>query len=402
VVERFPPFGDDFLPVSNAPAAPSPRRGPRFVIVLLAVALAVVAIVFALRLQADAALQETAQARARPAVALAAGDPSSGRSLSLAGRLEAVDQAELHARTDGYLKRRFVDIGQPVRKGQVLAEIDTPDLDQQVLQAVAQLDAARANEAVARSASQRAQTLAKQGFVSSQASEEKAGELLARSGATKAAAADLARLRALQAFKQVVAPFDGTVVARNADVGALVSGGGSDKALFMVADARRLRIYVNVPQGYADALGAGAEAEVRVPEYPGEVFKAQFARQSGVVDPASGTMLAELLLDNPGGRLKPGGFADVSFEAVGHAGEVTVPATALLFRASGPVVLVLSDRKERVAVRSVSIQRDLGAAVVIGSGLKPGEPVIDNPPEELQTGDLVRVVARREPGSAGK
>jgi RND family efflux transporter MFP subunit len=272
-----------------------------------------------------------------------------------------------------------------------------------VLQAVAELDAARANEAVARSASQRTQTLARQGFVSSQASEEKAGELLARTGATKAAAADLARLRALQAFKQVVAPFDGTVVGRNADVGALVvNGGGADKALFTVADARRLRIYVNIPQGYTDGLKEGAQAEVRVPEYPGEVFTARFARRSGVVDPASGTMLAELLMDNPGGRLKPGGFAEVGFEAAGHAGEVSVPATALLFRASGPVVLVLADRKERVAVRPVSIQRDLGASVVIGSGLSVGEPVIDNPPEELQTGDLVRVVARRKPGTAGK
>jgi RND family efflux transporter MFP subunit len=354
-------------------------------------ALVVAGAIFA-RVSADASLKTWTHDQAIPTVALAKVDGGGERQLVLPGDVQAFNNARIHARTSGYLKRWYVDIGAPVKAGQVLAEIDTPDLDQQVLQARANLATAQANQRLSATTARRWEGLVAQDAVSRQEADEKAGDLAARTSAVNAAAADLNRLLALESFKRIVAPFDGVVTSRNTDIGALISvGGAADTALFTVADQRRLRVYVSVPQVYSALIHHGLTAKLTVPQYPGQTFVASVANDAQSVG-ANGALLVELQLDNLDGKLKPGSYAQVTFGLDSAQSTTQVPATAVLFRHDGPTVAVVGP-DNHVKIRPIKIARDLGTQVEVGAGLAPGDRVIDNPPEALVDGDAVKVAA---------
>jgi RND family efflux transporter MFP subunit len=356
------------------------------------VAALVVVVGLVARVHADQALKTWTHEQAVPTVALAKVLGAGERELVLPGDVQAFYNAPIHARTSGYLKRWYVDIGSPVRAGQLLAEIDTPDLDQQVLQARANLATAQANQRLSATTAKRWEDLVAQDAVSRQEADEKAGDLAARSSAVNAAAADLNRLLALESFKRIVAPFDGVVTSRNTDIGALISvGGAADTALFTVADQHRLRIYVNVPQSYSALIKHGQAAKLNVPEYPGQTFTASVVNDAQSVG-ANGALLVELQLDNPEGKLKPGSYAQVTFGLTSAATTTQVPATALLFRHDGPTLAVVGP-DDRVRLRPIKIARDLGTQVEVGAGVGPGDRVIDNPPEALADGDMVKIAA---------
>lgn len=354
-------------------------------------ALVVAAGLFA-RVQADQSLKAWTHDQAIPTVALAKVAGGGERQLVLPGDVQAFYNAPIHARTSGYLKRWYVDIGSPVKAGQLLAEIDTPDLDQQVLQARANLATAQANQRLSATTAKRWEGLVAQDAVSRQEADEKAGDLAARTSAVNAAAADLNRLLALESFKRIVAPFDGVVTSRNTDIGALISvGGAADTALFTVADQHRLRIYVSVPQNYSALIHHGLAAQLSVPEYPGQTFTAAVVNDAQSVG-ANGALLVELQLDNTGGRLKPGSYAQVTFGLTSAAATTQVPATALMYRHDGPAVAVVGP-DGHVKIRAIKINRDLGTQIEVGAGVGPGDKVIDNPPEALVDGDAVKVAA---------
>jgi RND family efflux transporter MFP subunit len=354
-------------------------------------ALVVAAGLFA-RVNADQALKTWTHDQAVPTVALAKVAGGGEREMVLPGDVQAFYNAPIHARTSGYLKRWYVDIGAPVKAGQLLAEIDTPDLDQQVLQARANLATAQANQRLSATTAKRWEGLVAQDAVSRQEADEKAGDLAARTSAVNAAAADLNRLLAQQSFKRIVAPFDGVVTSRNTDIGALISvGGAADTALFTVADQHRLRIYVSVPQSYSALIRHGQPAKLSVPEYPGQTFTASVINDAQSVG-ANGALLVELQLDNADGRLKPGSYAQVTFGLTSAATTTQVPATAVLFRHDGPTVAVVGP-DNRVKIQPIKIARDLGTQVEVGAGVGPGDKVIDNPPEALVDGDTVKIAA---------
>jgi RND family efflux transporter MFP subunit len=361
------------------------------------VAAVVVVVGLVTRVHADQELKTWTHAQAIPTVSLATVAGGGHRDLVLPGDVQAFNNALIHARTSGYLKRWYVDIGAPVKAGQLLAEIDTPDLDQQVLQARADLATAQANQRLSATTAKRWEGLVALDAVSRQEADEKAGDLAARSSAVNGAKANLNRLLALESFKRITAPFDGVITSRNTDIGALISvGGAADTALFTVADQHRLRVYVSVPQNYSALVRHGQTAELTAPEYPGQIFTAAVVNDARSVA-ENGALLVELQLDNTDGRLKPGEYVQVAFKLAAAGTTTRVPATAILFRHDGPTVAVV-EPNNHVKVRPITIVRDLGASVEIGAGLAKGDRVIDNPPEALVDGDLVRVAG----ASAGK
>jgi RND family efflux transporter MFP subunit len=323
----------------------------------------------------------------------------SGRRLSLPGALEAWAQAPVYARTSGYLKRWSADIGSVVKEGQVLGEIDAPELDQQLAAAEANLATADANRQLANTTAQRWQKLVAQDAVSRQEADEKFGDLAARTAMANAARAEVDRLRALEGFKRIVAPFDGVVTSRSTDIGALIaSGNGSARPLFTVADMRKMRVYVRVPQSYSTSVRNGMKVALTVPEYLGREFAAEMVRSADAVNDQSGTMLIQLAADNADGVLKSGAYASVNFTLDTPANVVRVPASVLMFRKEGPMVATVEG--DHVVVKPVTIVQDLGADVDIGVGLGVTDAVIDNPSEIVATGDKVRILEAKAKDNA--
>jgi RND family efflux transporter MFP subunit len=312
-------------------------------------------------------------------------------SLSLPGTLEAWNAAKLYARVGGYVRGWDKDIGAAVAAGTPLAQIDTPELDQQIGQARADLASAVANAGLAKSTAARWNDLLTTHSVSQQEADEKNGELAVRNAAVNAARANLGRLLAMKGFATVRAPFAGVVTQRAADIGDLVGpSSGNQQPLFSVADVRKIRVYVSVPQVYSSAIHPGLAAMLSVPDYPGRSFTAQVVGQSGAISQQSGAFQVQLVTDNPGALLKPGGYAKVGFNVAGQAGTVQIPSSALVFRAQGArVALVGPDG--HVHLQAITIGRDLGPSVEVLGGLKPGDRVVDNPPDSVSEGELVRV-----------
>lgn len=342
---------------------------------------------------------ELARANALPTVNVLRPQPAEAGAIRLPGTLEPDNQAAIHARASGYVARRLVDIGDHVRAGQVLAVLDAPEVEQQLAQAQADLRTAEANRGLAQTTAVRWDALRAKDAVSQQETDEKSGRLAAATALASSARANVERLRATLGFTRVVAPFAGRVTSRNAEIGALVNAGnGAATPLFTIADDRRLRLRVRVPQSLSGQLTRGVVASLTVPEYPGESFDAALVRTAGAVDRASGTVLAEFEVNNTGQRLKPGGYAEVAIPmAAGTA--VTLPASALIVTPKGTMV-GLVDREGRVTMRPVMIGRDDGASVQIASGLTPQARVIATPPEALAQGDRVRIVRNRVKGTA--
>jgi RND family efflux transporter MFP subunit len=312
-------------------------------------------------------------------------------ALILPGDVQSWTNAPIYSRVSGYLKKWYVDIGTPVKAGQLLAELETPDLDGQVAQGKADLNTAIANQKLSAVTAKRWDALLAQGAVASQDADAKDSDLAAKSAMVASARANLDHLQAMESFKRLVAPFDGIVTTRSIDVGALVLVGTPGATpLFTVADQKKLRIYVRVPQTDAAAVRPGMTATFTVPEMPGRNFTATLAASANAVASASGTQLLQFQTDNAQGLIKPGDYAEVRFTIPAGKGAVHVPATALMFRDDGPTVATV-DANNRVRLKVITIQRDLGASVEIGSGLSLTDRVIDNPPDALHEGDPVRI-----------
>jgi RND family efflux transporter MFP subunit len=386
-------------PTETPPAAPAPRHLRRVGLVAGALLIAVVALGVTQRARSTAALQQWTADQAVPTVTLvkpaAVGDAA---LLQLSGRLEAQTSAPIYARANGYLKARYVDIGSIVKAGQVLAEIETPDLDQQLQQARADLTSAEANAALAANTAKRWQALRGTNAVSQQEIDEKTGDLTTKQSIVQSQRANVERLAATQGFKRIVAPFDGMVTARSTDVGALIGGSGSGTALFTVADTRTLRVYVQVPQNQAQGIRPGQTAELSLPEFPGRTVSARIERSARAINSSTGAMLVQLAVANTDGSLLPGAYVDVRFKLEGTGHGVTLPASALLFGKDGTQVAVLG-ADNKVAMKPITISRDLGKTVEIGSGLKADDRVIDNPPDGLSAGDPVRVAQAAKPAA---
>jgi len=342
----------------------------------------------------DARLKEVTNAQAVPTVAVI--HPTVGAnqsSLDLPGRLEAYSRAPIYARVGGFLKAWYVDIGAPVKAGQLMAEIEAPDLDQQLLQAKAALASAQAAEALATVTAQRWQTMGATNAVAKQTVDEKTGDLTVKQALTRAAQANVDRLLVLSDFKRVTAPFDGIVTTRNTDLGQLINADSSaGLALFVISDVKKLRLTVSVPQNYVPAVTLNTKVAITVPEYPGKVYQGVVEASARAVDPASGTTRMQVVVDNSSGELMPGAFANTRIELPANAQALSIPAGALIFGQKGLRVAVL-DGADKVQLKSITISRDLGQVVEIGTGLSRDDRVIDSPPDGLSDGDQVRVVS---------
>jgi RND family efflux transporter MFP subunit len=344
------------------------------------------------RARAASHLRQWTEDRARPTVSLIElVRADSDKELVLPGTLRAYIDAPIYARVSGYLKRWHVDIGAHVKAGQVLAEIETPELDQQLLQAQADLATSRANERLSQTTTARWAKMLASDSVPQQEADEKAGDYEAKKAIVAAAEANVERLRATASFKKIVAPFDGVVTARRTDVGALINAGaGAGQELFRVADTRKARIYVDVPQTYAGELHVGTQAVLRLPERPGDGSSAVVTDTSASISENSRTMLVQLVADNADGALLPGSYVDVTFKLAVQPGILRLPISALLFRRRGLEVATLGPG-DRVAMKKVALGRDYGTEVEVVTGLTSSDRVIDSPPDSLADGDRVRL-----------
>jgi RND family efflux transporter MFP subunit len=381
------------------------RKIHRYALILLAVALVLGAWGVISRVLARNALErETAQAAVLTVITVTPNRSPLGEELVLPGVVQAYIEAPIYARTSGYLKEWRTDIGTQVLKGQVLAEIETPEVDQQLAQAQADLATARANEALSNSTNARWKGLLATESVSKQDADEKAGDAAAKKAIADSAAANLARLRELESFKRVVAPFSGVITARNTDVGALINAGQSaGTELFRIADTHKLRVYVQVPEIYAGSAKPGLDAELRFAEQPGRNYPAKTVRTSNAIDPALKTLQVELELGNADREVFPGAYAEVHFKLAANAQSLRLPANTLLFRSAGLQVATV-DAEKRVKLKSIVQGRDFGNSIEILSGLGPDEVVILNPSDSITDGAQVRIAAPPAPPSkdAGK
>src|ERR1700733_4751034 len=327
-------------------------------------------------------------------------DPT-GSDLTLPGAVQANIDAPIYARTSGYLKRWLVDIGARVKQGQLLAEIDTPEVQQQLSQAEADVVNAEANDKIAAVTAQRWESLRKTDSVSRQDADEKASLADASKAQLQAARANLQRLRDLASFQRIVAPFDGVITARETDVGRLIAaGGGSGPELFRISDERQLRLYVRVPQAFAPQMKPDTIASVAFPDHPGVTFTAHMDSTANAIDPTNNTLLVQLKVDNANGELLPGAYADVHFKiAAGAQGlSLQLPANTLLFRSDGIHVATV-DSTSHVVLKTIIIGRDYGSAIEVVNGLTPQDTVILSPPDSLLDHAQVRVATAAKAGS---
>jgi RND family efflux transporter MFP subunit len=319
--------------------------------------------------------------------------------LILPGNVQANYEAPIYARTSGYLKRWLVDIGTPVKAGQLLAEIESPEVDQQLRQAQADLATAEANQRIADLTAERWRNLRATDSVSKQEADEKISLAASGDAQMQAARANVQRLRELSRFEKVTAPFDGVVTARNTDIGRLIGAGeNTGPALFRVADMHRLRLYVSVPQTYAAAMKPGLNADLLFPDRPGKTYVATLDSTSSAIDVSTRTLLVQLVIDNKNGDLLPGAYAEVHFKLPPAAGAVSykLPANVLLFRSDGLRIGTV-DTNGRVVLKSVEVGRDYGSDVEIVRGLDTNDNVILSPPDSLTDGLTVRVAAAAKP-----
>ena len=370
----------------------SPRKLGLVGIAGVCVAAFIVATGVASREKSSAELRTWTDEQAIPSVAVMHPDARPlSPTLELPGRLEAYFRAPIYARVSGYLNNWKADIGAQVKAGQLLAQVDAPDLDQQLLQARADLLSAQASADLSAATLERRKTLLSSNFVSHQEIDERTADLANKRAAVKAGQANVDRLEALSGYKNITAPFDGVVTARNTDVGALISAGASTgPAMFVVSDIRKLRVYVNVPQNYVPSVRVGGSAKVSVPGYGDETFPATVDSSSHSVDANTGTTRIQLTLDNPQRRLMPGSYATVRLDLVRDKAPLYIPASALLFNSQGLRVATV-DADSRIRFKTVTIARDLGKEIELGSGLAANDRVIVAPPDGMVDGDQVRV-----------
>jgi len=332
-----------------------------------------------------------------PTVAVIAPERGAPRQeITLPGTLEAFTDAPIYARTNGYLRKRYVDIGAHVHAGQVLADIDTPEVDQQLEQARADLATAEANARLAQSTAERYRDLIKTDSVSRQDLDNANGSLEAKTTAVNSAKANVKRLEQLHGFGTITAPFDGVITVRNVDVGALIDSGSNAKELFHEAAVHRLRLFVNVPEIYSRAAVAGMTADLTLSEFPGRTFAGTLARTAQAIDVASRTLLTEIDVENAKGELLPGSYAEVHLKVSTDAATFKLPVNAVMFRTEG-VQVALVDGNGRVTLQPITLGRDYGNAVEVVAGLTGSERIIVNPPDSIENGEIVRVGESAQP-----
>jgi RND family efflux transporter MFP subunit len=355
-------------------------------------ALVVVAYGLVSRAAQNSHLHDLTEARAVPNVAVVS--PSSARNgsgMDLPGRLEAYIRAPIYARIPGYLKSWKYDIGSKVKAGDVLAEIDTPDLDQQLVQARADLNVAEANAKLAEITAKRWQSLAGTDAVSTQDVDQRNFSWNANIAQVKAAQANVDRLVAEEGFKRLTAPFDGIVTARETDIGALINVGATGGAeLFVISETSKLRVYVNVPQNFVPSVPAGTQSTITIPEHPGKIYSGTVEASAQSVTPSTGTTLMQIIVDNRAGEMMPGDYASIHLEFSTTAGLLSIPSSALIFDAKGLSIATV-DSSNHVLMKPISIVRDLGTIVEVASGVTTGDRVIDSPPDGLINGTVVNL-----------
>jgi RND family efflux transporter MFP subunit len=374
-----------------APISDSRLRQYGWIALAIAIALAVWGIVSRVGAR-DALSRQMAITAAASVVTVKPTVAPGSELLVLPGSVQANYEAPIYARTNGYLRVWYTDIGTPVKKGQLLAEIESPEVDQQLSQAQADLATADANYAYAKSTDVRWQGLLATESVSKQDAEQRAGDAAAKKAAVRSAAANVARLREMESFKRVLAPFDGVVTQRNTDIGALINAGQSPgAALFRVADTHRLRIYVSVPQPYASSIRPGMSAKLVFTEHPEKHYSATVAFTAQALDPASRTLQVELQAENPRRELFPGAYAEVHFNLAAAAPILRLPANAVLFRAEGLLVAAVGS-DHRVRLKRIAQGRDFGSSIEVLEGIDAADDIVINPPDSITDGALVHVV----------
>jgi RND family efflux transporter MFP subunit len=381
-------------PTFNSSKNAPPRHIGRYAFILLVIALVLAIWGITSRDVARAALGRQTLAEAAPTVAITKPTPSDkGENLVLPGSVQAYFEAPIYARTSGYLKQWYTDIGTPVKKSQLLAEIDTPEVDQQLNQAQADLATAKANYDLSQLTNVRWQGLLATDSVSKQDADDKAGDAAAKKAALESAAANVSRLHDLESFKRVLAPFDGVVTARNTDIGALINAGQSTGSqLFVVSDTHKLRIYVQVPQAYAPSIAPGMQAELHFTEHPGKSYPAEVVNTARALEPNARTLQVELQVDNAKGELLPGSYAEVHFKLPVNGESLRLPANTVLFRSAGLQVATV-DADDIVHLKNITQGRDFGSSIEVLDGVSANDSVVLNPPDSLTDGTKVRIAA---------
>ncbi|HWZ45851.1 MAG TPA: efflux RND transporter periplasmic adaptor subunit [Candidatus Saccharimonadales bacterium] len=374
---------------------PAPHR-LRMVVLALLLLLIAGGFSLARRFSDRQALTRETEKLAVPTVAVVKpATESASEELTLPAQLQAYAESPLYSRTNGYLLRWHKDIGSQVRKGELLAEIDTPEVDQELAQAKATRQQVEAQMQLAGISAERWANLRKTDSVSQQeADQQSSGYAQARANMA-AADANVRRLEQMESFKRIYAPFAGVVTRRNTDVGALITAGsaGQAKELFDVAQVDPLRVYVNVPQTDAPYIHKGMSAHIELSEYPMQKFSGNVVRTASVIDPATRTLLTEIDVPNPHGRLMPGSFAQVHFAVAVQTTRISIPVNAILFRPEGPRVAVVGE-DQRVHLKAIAIGRDFGLKVEILDGVGPSDRLVANPADSLEDGQQVNVSSR--------
>ena len=388
---------------TGIPDSDRPRRRSWW-IVLLAVVVVALLVVFTIlpRIQARNTLARETQEMAIPSVSVVHPQHTGPvQEVVLPANVQAYIDAPIYARTNGYLQHWYVDIGARVRAGQLLAEIDTPEVNQQLRQALADLATAQANVHLAQITAERYSDLLKTDSVSKQDADNAESDYAAKKSAVQSAQANVKRLEDLQSFEKIHAPFDGVITARNTDIGALIdpgSSGGTRTELFHIAQPGKLRVYVNVPEAYSQAAKPGLTADLTLAEFPDRRFQGKLVRTAAAIDPNTRTLLVEIAVNNPTGELLTGAYSQVHLKLPTALSSFTIPVDTLLFRSEGLRVVVVNNNKTEL--RPITIGHDLGSEVEVVAGLTGDESVVINPPDSIESGENVRVVQPPAGGSA--
>ena len=375
--------------------AQEPRKSGLFKGLVFAMVALVVVGAFTLlqrRTQYQALAKET-ETLAVPTVAVIHPTTESAQEgLVLPGTLQAYVESPIYARTNGYLKKWYRDIGSRVRAGELLADIDTPEVDQQLVQAKADLETAKANSNLSKITASRYEELIKTDGVSKQEVDNAAGDYAAKQAATASSAANVRRLEELESFKHIYAPFSGVITRRNVDIGTLINAGngGATQQLFFLAQTDPIRVYVNVPESAAPSIHAGLPAYLELAQFPGRKFQGKVVRTSEAIDPGTRTLLTEVDVPNKAGELLPGGYAQVHLDVQIAGTRVQVPVNALLFRAEGLRAVVI-DANHRTHLQPLTIGRDYGVTLEVLQGLNPGDWIVLNPADSLEDNQQVNV-----------
>ncbi len=380
----------------NTPS--NPRRGGRGKLILMYLAPFVIFAALGIytvseKRSASRVLAQQTTLNAVPIVDVIHATPlNTASDLVLPGSLEAYVASPIYARTDGYLKKWYRDIGSHVKQGELLAEIETPEVDQQLLQARADVTTAQANLTLATITAARYQDLLKTDSVSKQEVDNANGDLAAKKSIVHSAEANVKRLEELQSFRNVYAPFSGVITKRNVDTGTLINAGngGAGRSLFELAQVDPLRVFVAVPQTFAPSVRIGGRACLELTEFTGKKFCGQVARTADSMDPATRTLRTEVDVPNSTGALLPGAYAEVHFDMKISGGRLSLAVNALLFRPEGTMAAIVT-ADNHIEMRRLTIGRDFGSSVEILQGLDPSDSIVVNPPDSLEAGEQVRV-----------